>query len=180
VVQQRSLADKGEALLWTDPSTLLSEDRYLLDVNFEELGKGSASSRQMWLAEMDAARCAARYADGDYTDAILEGTYLEAPVDTEGSIRFRRHRCRGQQCETIEPNVGSNSQDRKRLDPLWPRLMLCVRGKERQLSVALLCKVVNDLLGWILDILDRFEDLSLKVILQDEEINDQEGKMMMF
>jgi hypothetical protein len=42
------------------------------------------------------------------------------------------------------------------------------------------CKVVNDLLGWILDILDRFEDLSLKVILQDEEINDQEGKMMMF
>jgi hypothetical protein len=30
--------------------------------------------------------------------------------------------------------------------------LLCVRGKERQLSVALLCKVVNDLLGWILDI----------------------------
>jgi hypothetical protein len=35
---------------------------------------------------------------------------------------------------------------------VWPRLLLCVRGKERQLSVALLCKVVNDLLGWILDI----------------------------
>jgi hypothetical protein len=81
---QRSLADKWEALLWTDPSTLLSEDRYLLDVNFEELGKGSASSRQMWLAEMDAARCATRYADGD----ILEGTHLKAPVDTKGSIRF--------------------------------------------------------------------------------------------
>jgi hypothetical protein len=106
----------------------------------------------MWLAVMDATRCAARYADGDYTDAILEGTYLEAPVDTEGSIRFGR-RCRhGRQSDTIEPNVGSNSQDQKRLDPLWPRLLLCVRGKERQLSVALLCKVVNDLLGWILDI----------------------------
>jgi hypothetical protein len=67
VAQQHSLADKCEALLWTDPSTLLSEDRYLLDVNFEELDESSASSRQMWLAEMDAARCAARYADGDYT-----------------------------------------------------------------------------------------------------------------
>jgi hypothetical protein len=117
-------------------------------VNFEELGEGSASSRQMWLAEMDAARCAARYADGDYTDAILEGTYLEAPVDTE-------------------PNVGSNSQDRKRLDPLWPRLLLCVRGKERQLSVALLYKVVNDLLGWILDIvcdlIEIFLEKSVKI-----------------
>lgn len=57
--QQRSLANKCEALLWTDPSTLLSEDRYLLEVDFEELGEASASSRQMWLAEMDAARCVA-------------------------------------------------------------------------------------------------------------------------
>ena len=101
---------------------------------------------------MDAACCAARFADGDYTDAILEGTQLEAPVDTEGSIRFRRRRRHGRHCGAIEPNVGSNSQNRTRLDPLWPRLLLCVRGKERQLSVALLCKVVNDLLGWILDI----------------------------
>jgi hypothetical protein len=92
--QQRSLARKCEALLWTDPSTLLSEDRYLLDVNFEELGEGSASSRQMWLAEMDAARCAARYADGDYTDAILEEPRLATSIDTEGSIRFRRRRRR--------------------------------------------------------------------------------------
>jgi hypothetical protein len=119
-------------------------------VNFEELGEGSAWSRQMWLAEMDAAQCTVCYADGDYTEVILEELRLEAPVDTEGSIRFRR--CRRRQCGVIEPNVGSSSQDWKRIDPLWPRLLLWVRGKERQLSVALLCKVVNHLLGWILDI----------------------------
>ena len=106
----------------------------------------------MWLAEMDAARCAARYADGDYTDVILEEPRIEAPVDTEaeGSIRFRRRRRR--QCGLIEPSVGSSSQTWKRFESLWPRLLLCVRGKERLLSVALLRKVVNDLLGWILDI----------------------------
>jgi len=116
--QQRSLACKCEALLWTDPSTLLSEDRYLLDVNFEDLGEGSASARQMWLAEMDAARCAATYADGDYTDVILEEPRIEAPVDTEGSIRFRRRRRR--QCGLIEPTVGSSSQNWKRSESLWP------------------------------------------------------------
>ena len=42
--QQTSLANKCEALLWTDPSTLLSEDRYLLEIDFEELGDASASS----------------------------------------------------------------------------------------------------------------------------------------
>jgi hypothetical protein len=104
----------------------------------------------MWLAEMYAAWCAARYTDGDYTNVILEEPQLDAPVDTEGSIRFRR--CRRRQCGLIDPSVGSSSQDWKRINPLWPRLLLCVRGKERQLSVALLCKVVNDLLGWILDI----------------------------
>jgi hypothetical protein len=147
--QQRSLANKCEALLWTDPSTLLTEDRYLLDVDFDELGDGPASSRQMWLAEMDAARCAARYADGDYTDVILEEPRLDTPVDTEGSIRFRRRRRR--QCGSIDPLVGSSSRIWMRLNPLWPRLLLCVRGKERPLSVTLLCRIVNDLLGWILD-----------------------------
>ena len=44
---------------------------------------------------MDAARCAARYADGDYTDVMLNEPQLEAPIDTEGSIRFRRRQRRG-------------------------------------------------------------------------------------
>jgi hypothetical protein len=44
---------------------------------------------------MDAACCAARYAGADYTDTILDepDPLLTPPVDTEGSIRFRR-RCR--------------------------------------------------------------------------------------
>jgi uncharacterized protein (DUF736 family) len=35
---------------------------------------------------MDAAWCVARYADGDYTDVMLEEPQLDAPVHTEGSI----------------------------------------------------------------------------------------------
>ena len=31
-----------EHLLWTDPTELLLEDRSLLEMNFDELGKGSA------------------------------------------------------------------------------------------------------------------------------------------
>jgi hypothetical protein len=116
--QQCSLANKCEALLWTDPSTLLSEDRYLLDVDFEDLGDASASSRQMWLAEMDAAWCAACYADGDYTDVMLEEPQLDTPVDTEGSIQFCRRRRR--HCSLIDPFVGSSSLTWMRLNPYGP------------------------------------------------------------
>ena len=93
--QQGLLSRRCEALLWTDPSTLLLEDRYLLDINFDALADGPASERLTRLSEMDAARCAARYADADYTDTILDAPDpLLAPlIDTEGSIRFRR-RCR--------------------------------------------------------------------------------------
>lgn len=94
--QQGFLSRRCEALLWTDPSTLLAEDRYLLDVDFDALADGPASERQTWLSEVDAARCAARYADADYTDTILDAPdpLLAPPIDTEGSIRFRRRRRR--------------------------------------------------------------------------------------
>jgi hypothetical protein len=57
--QQGFLSCRCEALLWTDPSTLLLEDRYLLDLDFGALAYGPASERQTWLSELDAARCAA-------------------------------------------------------------------------------------------------------------------------
>jgi hypothetical protein len=82
-----------EALLWTDPSVLLPEDRQLLDVDFESLGDGPAVDRQLWISEMESAVAAARLSDG--TDADFS-TYTPAPLDTEGSIRFRRRRRRDQ------------------------------------------------------------------------------------
>lgn len=70
-MQQGFLSLRCKALLWTDPSTLLSEDRYLLEIDFDALADGPASERQTWLSEMDAAHCAARFADVGYTDAIF-------------------------------------------------------------------------------------------------------------
>jgi hypothetical protein len=83
-----------EALLWTDPSILQPADRQLLRIwtlSFEALGDGPAVDRQLWISEMESAVAAARIADG--TD-VNGASYPPAPLDTEGSIRFRRRRRR--------------------------------------------------------------------------------------
>jgi hypothetical protein len=92
--QQLEIMQHCEDVLWTDPSTLLPEDRGLLEVDFEELGDGPAVARQMWLAEMDAAAKAARVAEGVFITEQGSAVRLDTPVDTEGSIRFRRRKRR--------------------------------------------------------------------------------------
>jgi hypothetical protein len=77
--QQHKIMRQCEALLWTDPSVLLPEDRQLLDVDFESLGDGPAVDRQLWISEMEPAVAAAHIADG--TDANCP-TYPPAPLDT--------------------------------------------------------------------------------------------------
>ena len=69
-----------EHLLYTDPSTLL----------FSELGSGPAIARQTWRIEMQAALGASQTDRNHDHDASTPA--LEVPVDTEGSIRFRRRR----------------------------------------------------------------------------------------
>jgi hypothetical protein len=91
--QQLEIMQHCEDLLWTDPSFLLPEDRGLLDVDFEALGDGPAIARQMWLEEMKSATSASRIAGGVQLAGDDCGRYLDVPVDTEGSIRFRRQ-CR--------------------------------------------------------------------------------------
>jgi hypothetical protein len=72
---------------------LLEEDKFILDIDFRLLGNAPAVTRQAWLAEMEAARSAAvsgYFSPGhDPSDATQ---HLPFPVDTEGSIRFRRRR----------------------------------------------------------------------------------------
>jgi hypothetical protein len=103
--QQGFLSRRCEALLSTDPSTLLSEDRYLLEIDFDSLADGPASEQQTWLSEMDAARCVARFADVGYTDAILDNpdTHISAPVDTEGSVVEHSDCSISQILEEVEP-----------------------------------------------------------------------------
>jgi hypothetical protein len=89
--QQLKIMRQCEALLWTDPSILQPSDRQLLDVDFEALGDGPAVDRQLWISEMESAVAAARLADGTDVECA---SYPPAPLDTEGSIRFRRRRRR--------------------------------------------------------------------------------------
>ena len=70
----------------------MDEDKYLLDIDFDELGDAPASTRQAWLSEVEAARLASeqheQISNDSWADMQLD------PVDTEGSIRFRRRRKR--------------------------------------------------------------------------------------
>ena len=92
--QQLKLMRRCEDLLWTDPTLLLVDDKYLLDIDFEALGDGPAIDRQIWISEMEAASVAAGVVDLPHTDTTRGTAQLDAPVDTEGSIRFRRRRRR--------------------------------------------------------------------------------------
>jgi hypothetical protein len=94
VAQQESLARRCEDLLWTDPSSLLEEDRYLLEIDFDELGNGPSANRQVWISEMEAAAAAAKYEMSADAEDVSHCPNNEVPVDTEGSIRFRRRRRR--------------------------------------------------------------------------------------
>ena len=72
--QRDRLACKCEELvLWTDPTTLLDEDRYLLNIHFEALGDAPPlSTRQAWLSEMEAARCVTHQNDSIADDPWID------------------------------------------------------------------------------------------------------------
>ena len=97
--QQLRIMRECEALIWTDPSSLLPDDRPLLEVDFEALGDAPAIDRQLWLAEMEAARIAS-----GSLPALPFDTDPSAPIDTEGSIKFRRRRKRN------NGKLGNNQQ----------------------------------------------------------------------
>jgi hypothetical protein len=92
--QQHKIMRDCEDLLWTDPSILLPEDRSLLCVAFESLGNSPAIMRQLWISEMEAATAVAWVESARQEDVMWENDQLEAPIDTEGSIRSRQRRKR--------------------------------------------------------------------------------------
>ena len=84
-----------------DPDDLLPENRRLLDVDFEALGKRAAVDRKFWVAEMDVAVAAASHAMRGSTQT-LRSRFFQGPqyntrrysippmVQSEGSLRWRR------------------------------------------------------------------------------------------
>jgi hypothetical protein len=102
--QQDKIAKECEVFLWTDPMSLLPEDRDLLDMDFEALGEANVELRHIWLSEMQAARAASAnvgrmrrrarvgWSDNAERSGPLESSDLGVVVDTEGSLRFRRRK----------------------------------------------------------------------------------------
>ena len=90
--QQLAIMRQCEDMMWTDPDSLLPEDVDLLNIDFEQLGDAPAIYRQIWLSEMRSASNAACFANGDLP--AFPHALSGPPVDTEGSIRFRRRRRR--------------------------------------------------------------------------------------
>ena len=97
--------DEVEALTNHDPADLLPEDRHWMDVDFSEIGQGQAMDRCLWAAEVDSAVAAANHVARVSTQTLrsrygrgplytTRSTSVEAVVDTEGSIQFRRHKQR--------------------------------------------------------------------------------------
>jgi hypothetical protein len=102
--QQDKIAKECEVFLWTDPMSLLPEDRDLLDMDFEAMGEANVEVRHIWLSEMQAARAASAnegrlrrqarvgWSDNEERSGPLECSDLGVVVDTEGSLRFRRRK----------------------------------------------------------------------------------------
>ena len=42
-------------LMWTEPASLLPEDRTLLDEHFDKLGADDASDQAYWIDDMESA-----------------------------------------------------------------------------------------------------------------------------
>ena len=57
--QQKEIFEWVKTLMWTDPGDLLAKYRYLLEEDFELLGKGLAGSQLLWITSMESARKAA-------------------------------------------------------------------------------------------------------------------------
>jgi hypothetical protein len=59
--EHNTIMEQVSQLLFTDPKHLLPQHRYLLDLDFSELGAGSSTNRQYWLATITSALEARRH-----------------------------------------------------------------------------------------------------------------------
>ena len=96
--QHKRLTKRMKEALLIDPDDLLSDDRGLLDEDPYLLGQSTAQNQRYWIASVEAAFSASCHArrkaafdldpDSEYVD-LGENV---VPIDTEGSIRYRKRR----------------------------------------------------------------------------------------
>lgn len=150
--QQRALTRHCEDLLWTDPSSLLEENGYFLDVDFNSLGNDPALTWQVWLLEMEAARCAAHYVsqvDTFVLPADDNSPDIFAPIETKGSIQC--HCCCCLWVGLIGHTDWSSSQILEEVAPYGPGCCSALMEKKGFCLLLFSYKIVNNLLGayWI-------------------------------
>ncbi|KAL3780888.1 hypothetical protein HJC23_009934 [Cyclotella cryptica] len=75
--EHNDIMEQVGQLLFTDPRLLLPEHRYLLDLDFTELGSGSTTNRQYWIATLTSALEASRHSRiGDRPNTNIPGRRL--------------------------------------------------------------------------------------------------------
>ena len=100
--------DQVEDYAAVDPDDLLPENRALLEIDFDALGKSSTQDKQFWVAEMDSAISAAEHIKQGTRQALrtryeIRTTYDTRPTtvtatkDSEGSIMWNCRRKRRQE-----------------------------------------------------------------------------------
>ena len=92
---------RRRVLLWTDPDSLMPQDRMLLEGDFSALGSGPAANRLYWIASMESALGAAQHKQccsciisiQNTTPLTTPKTVAIAPVVySEGSIKCQRQK----------------------------------------------------------------------------------------
>ena len=94
--QHENLFQRVKDLMLIDPADLLDKHRYLLEVDFGELGEGPTVNRQHWISSMESAITAAEYVrDGRPVVGDMGSFSPRSPVVTlrssaQGSLVYRR------------------------------------------------------------------------------------------
>ena len=65
-----------------DPEDLLPENRSLLEIDFDALGKGSSQDKQFWVAEMESAVSAAEHIKQGTRQALRTRYEIKTKYDT--------------------------------------------------------------------------------------------------
>lgn len=106
IAQHKRLTQRMKEALLIDPDDLLAEDRGLLDEDPYLLGKSSPQNQRYWIASVESAFSAACHARRKAEfDLDPESEYVDlgedvVPIDSEGSIRYRKRRRKDSKCSS--------------------------------------------------------------------------------
>ena len=87
--QHTAILARVRDLLWTDPADLLERHRYLLEVDFHDLGAGSTARRQVWVSSLTSALATADRFRHTYTSSTLIRSSPPSRLSDQPRLRSR-------------------------------------------------------------------------------------------